>query len=86
MFRPEVACQLTNLAVNRILPGYKFCHETKSLIFCQNQLKADENISPELKTLQVLQEIANSLLTMLNWEIHIHQNRGGLTAPDNFIF
>ena len=70
-----------NLAVIKIKPGYIFSTEDKELIFCENQFRTDQNLSPELKTFTVLQSMANSVLDMIEWEIDIPSNHKGGLLP-----
>ena len=63
-----------NIAVARIMSGMKYDVKSNRLIFCPTQFELDKLVSPQRKTFIILQQIANSILDMIDWEIDLPEN------------
>ena len=60
-------------ALSKIKPGYIYNKSTQRLEFSPDQEQEDRDKSPSLKTMEIVREIADSITSMLKWELDISE-------------
>ena len=70
-----------DLASKTILPGYRLNLNTLQLEFKQQYFTEDSNISSNLRTMKIYQQLANIISPMLQWETDIPENHENTKLP-----